>query len=92
MNKEFVREKHLEKAFDEMHKIKPEVLVKRENNSKYSVKLSHGGREVVLTEQMKDGLTNMTYLEFKGEVKAFKRYYDAEQVATTILKGLVWEL
>ena len=87
MNKPFIRQVHLEKAFDEMHKLKPEVGLKRINNSKYSVSLKHRGREVVLTEQMKDGMTDLVTLEFSGEVKTFKRYYDAELAATAILKG-----
>lgn len=87
MAKDFERAEHLERAFNEMHKIKPQVSIKRIDNNKYEVQLKHKGREVVLSERMKDGLTQEALLEFGGEVRSFKRYYDAELAATAILKG-----
>lgn len=84
---EWIRRPELDDAFNDMHKIKPQVSFLRENRNKYNIKLSLSGKEVVISETMDRGLTSFVSLRYEGETKSFGSMFEAEQYASQILRG-----
>lgn len=89
MNKKdiFVRRRELDDAFDDMHKIKPMVSINVIDSSKYKVKLDHKGKQAIITEVLKRGLTESATLEIDGRIFSCKSVFEAEKLASEILDG-----
>ena len=83
----FVNEPLTEIAYEDKHKIKPDVYRKIKSGNKYTVKLYYKKKVVDLTETMRHGLTEFVLLESEGTTETFKFFRDAEVKATKILKG-----
>ena len=84
----WIRKEITEDAYEELHGIKPqiyfEVPIKKNENT---VKIIFGGKEIILQEILKNGLTNKAILRYSGETMTFETVYEAEQEATRILRG-----
>jgi len=81
----WVRNPAVDDAYFEMHGIKPEISYDRVNNDKYSVKIALNSKEVILTETMKEGLTDTVTLEYDGNKEMFSSMNKAELKANEIL-------
>lgn len=87
MNK-WIRNEAIDEVYYEMHGIRPEISYDRINRDKYSVKIALGGKEVIITETMENGLTDSVVLESQGiGTESFKTMYGAETRANEILRS-----
>lgn len=84
-DKEFKRKENLEKAYKELHGIKPKVYKKILSRNGYSIKIEMNKKEAILTEFMKDGLTDHVVLECGGNVYSMNSMYEAEKKANELL-------
>jgi hypothetical protein len=87
MNNTWKVNKKISKSYKEMHGIEPEVSYLRSENNKYSVKLKHSGKEGIITETMKDGLTDFVILEMNGTKENLKSVYEAELKLNKFLRS-----
>lgn len=83
---EFLRKLNLEEDYLKMHKLKPEIHRQIINNDRYNVKLKLHNKEVTLTEQLRDGLTEYVTIAHNGITENTKSMYEAELKANEILK------
>jgi len=83
---DWVRTEKLEDAYQDLHNFKPEVYKSPYIRGVNKVKLVHGGKEIILTETLSKGFTQSVTLEFNGEIKQYKRVYDAEVEANKLLR------
>jgi len=84
---EFIRQTMLEDSYLDTHKFKPEVYYNRINGREYQIKLVYSGKEAILTEKMKNGLTELVTVEYLGDPYVCKSFYEAELKANEYLKG-----
>jgi len=82
-----MRNENIEKAYEEMYGISPEISYSHANRDKYSVNIALGDKTVTLTETMVKGLTDFVILEYDGNKERFKSMYEAELRANEILRG-----
>ena len=83
---DWVRTEKLEDAYQDLHNFKPEIYKSPYVRDVNKVKLVYGGKEIILTETLSKGLTKGVTLEIGGEIKQFKRVYDAEVEANKLLR------
>ena len=83
----WTRAEQVEKAYEVMHGVKPQVYKDIPENESYSTKLIYGGKEIILTEILERGLTKEATLQYAGETFSFASVIAAEEKATSILKG-----
>jgi len=83
---DWVRKSNLEDAFQEMHGIRPQVYYRYVDRNTYQIKLIKSGKEIILQDQMKNGLTRVATVEYNGTTHDKKCIYDAEVEATKIFK------
>lgn len=86
MNSIFVRRKDLDKAFDDMHKIKPSISINFSNANKYTVRVEFGGKKADITEIMERGLTKKVEVVYNGQVYNYDSVFNAEKFVTELLK------
>lgn len=86
MNK-WKREEKLDDAFEGLHKIRPTVEKQKISKKAYKIRLKDKGKEVVLGEVMKYGMTDYATVEYGGTTEIFKNYYKAELRAAEILRS-----
>lgn len=86
MNNIFVRRKDLDKAFDDMHKIKPAVSINFSNANKYTVRIEFRGKKADITEIMERGLTKSVEVSYNGHIYNCDSVLDAEKFVAELLK------
>lgn len=84
---EFVRNERVEDVFNEMHGIKPRIEYNRLSGNVYKVKISLNGKECILTETMKNGLTASVALDTPSGTESHKSMFNAEKRAVEILRS-----
>jgi hypothetical protein len=83
----YERRESVEDVFYDMHGIKPKVEYMRISGNEYKIRLSYGGKSIVITERMERGRTKEVSLEYNNTVTGFPSVYAAECHATSILRG-----
>jgi len=87
MNEQWVRSPKIEDSYNELHHITPQVyFFIPQSRGVNKVKLVFGGKEILLTERLENGLTKDATLEYNGEKYLYTKVIDAEQAATKILR------
>ena len=94
MSEKWHKNEHVEKAFEDMYKVKTEIhrwgnvcdkcgsfLLKGDNK----VKFINKDKEIVLTEKLKDGLTDIVILEYDDKTELFSTVKKAEERVIEIL-------
>jgi len=85
---EWVRSPKIEDSYEELHKFRPEVYFSiPQIRGVNKVKISHGGKEVVMTETLDKGLTKEASVEFNGNKTLYKSVYEAELEINKLLRA-----
>lgn len=86
MNNVFVRRVDLDKSFEDMHKIKPNVSINYIDANKYCVKLTKGIKTITITETMDKGLTKNVSVVFGDKIFDCNSVLEAEKLAAGLLR------
>ena len=82
----FERVELLEKAMFERYGIAPKIEKRISGNSSYEIRLNMNGKEAIISETMKNGMTQKAFLEINGVKTNYKRMIDAEEAAVNYLE------
>lgn len=86
MNNIFVRRADLDKSFEDMHKIRPNVSINYIDANRYCVKLDKGKKSVVITEIMDRGLTKSVSVVCDNKTFDCISVFEAEKLSVELLK------
>ena len=88
MNDKWIRSPQIEDSYNDLHNLRPQVYLSiPQERGINKVKISYGGKEVILTEILEKGFTKKVTIEFNGVETLHKRVYEAELEVNKLLRS-----
>lgn len=88
MNDTWIRSEKIEDSYEELHNFRPQVYFSiPQSRGTNMVKISHGGKEAIMTETLEKGLTREATVEFNGTKTLHKSVYEAEVEINKLLRS-----